>query len=140
MTMSDLVVRTKLARYLALREEASAVKAEMETVKEELKPYLNSARENAAGSKVIDLDSPVQSGGRVYPTLQYTKKVSRSLNEERALEFLMSDQAFEAALDRTPRVDQDGLWDLYINEFIPQEVFDSFFDEKVTWAFTPISD
>lgn len=140
MMTNDLVVRTKLARYLALREDLNEIKKDMEDVKEELKPYLNSARENAAGSKVLDLDSPVQSGGKVYPTLQYTKKVSRSLNEERALEYLLSDQAFDVALDKTPRVDQDGLWHLFVEELIPQEVFDSFFDEKVTWAFTPISD
>jgi len=138
--LNDIVVRTKLARYLLLREQAAQLKKDMEDVKEEMKPYLDKARENAAGSKVLDLDTPLNSGGKEYSAVQYTKKTSRTLNEERALEYLTSDAAFEAALDTTPRVDQDGLWDLYVNDMIPQEVFDTFFDEKISWAFTPITD
>jgi hypothetical protein len=116
-------------------------KQQMEKVKAELKPYLDKARENAAGSKVLDLETKINGPDhKEYSALQYTKKVSRTLNEERALEYLTSDAAFETALDTTPRVDQDGLWDLFVNDMIPQEVFDSFFDEKVTWAFTPIAE
>ena len=138
--MTDLVVRTKLAKYLALRDEANALKKEMEDVKAEMKPYLDKARENAAGSKVLELDSPLRNGDKDYSAVQYTRKVKRTLNEERALEFLKSDQAFEIAIIQTEHVDQDALWDLFVNELISEETLNSFFDETITWAFTPIAE
>jgi hypothetical protein len=139
--LSDLVVRTKLARYLALREEVKHLKKEMEDTRDELVPYIQSSgRENAAGSKVLALDNPMKMGEAEYLAVQYTRKSSKIINEEKALEYLTSDAAFETALDTSPRVDQDGLWDLYVNDMIPQDVFDSFFEEKVSWAFNPIAE
>lgn len=138
--MNDLVTRTKLAKYLALREEIKALKKEMEGTRDELIPYIKAGRENAAGSKVLELDNPVNLGEDTYKAIQYTRRVQKTLNEEKALEYLTSDPFFEVALDTSPRVDQDGLWDLYVNDLIPQEVFDSFFDEKVSWSFNPIAE
>lgn len=139
--MSDLVVRTKLAKYLDARAQMNYAKRAMEDAKEELKPYLDNARENAAGSKVLDLETKVNGpDAKEYSAVQYTRKVSRTLNEEKALNYLRRDQAFESAIVTVDHVDQDALWDLFVNDLIPQEVFDSFFDEKVTWAFTPIAE
>jgi hypothetical protein len=139
--LTDIVIRTKLAKYLTLRQEIKDLKKEMEDTRDELVPYIKSqGRENAAGSKVLELDNPMKMGEDNFQAVQYTRKSSKILNEEKALKYLTSDAAFEAALDTSPRVDQDGLWDLYVNDVIPQEVFDSFFEEKVSWAFNPIAE
>lgn len=137
---NDLVVRTKLARYLLLRDNASELKKQMEDVKDELKPYLDKARENAAGSKVLELDTPLNVAKKDYTAVQYTRKVRRTLNEERALKFLKKDQAFEAAIVTVEHVDQDALWDLFVNDMISEEELNGFFDEVVSWAFNPISE
>ncbi len=153
--MSDLVVRTKLARYLDARAQMNLAKKQMEDVKEELKPYLDKARENAAGSKVLDLETKVNGPDlKEYSALQYTRKVKRVVNEERVLEFLRTKQNSQSEEDAgwddwvsnsgviitTEHVDQYVLWDAFVNDMITQEELDSFFSETVTWAFTPIAE
>lgn len=150
----DDIVRAKVARYVMLREDMALIKQSMEDVKAELKPYLAQGRENAKGSKVLDFKEPLTVGGKVYPGVQNTRKVKRTLNEERVLEWLSAKQNSEAEDDvgwddivsntgvikYVQHVDFDVLWDLHVQNLITEEELDSFFDEDVTWAFTPISE
>lgn len=135
--MTENVVKTKVAAYLLLNAEEKALKAKKERLKAELEPYLQQADVNSKGSKVIAFGEPLEIDGTRYKSLQKVRKESKVLNEERALEFLKKDQAFEACIITVEHVDQDALWDYFVNDLITQEELDSFFDTTVTWAFSP---
>lgn len=133
----DLVTRTKVARYLLLNEEAKSIKAQQAELKAELEPLLLAADTNARGSHVLGFSQPVSVAGVNYTNLQRVRKESKVLNEERALEFLLKDQAFETAVEQSYHVNQDALWELFVEDFIDQATLDSFFDITVSWAFQP---
>lgn len=139
----DDIVRAKVARYVMLREDMALIKQSMEDVKAELKPYLAQGRENAKGSRVLDFKEPLTVGGKVYPGVQNTRKVKRTLNEERVFEWLTSGpqvQHYNDVVVTVKHIDFDALWDLHVKDVLTEEELDSFFDEDVTWAFTPISE
>lgn len=145
--MSDIVVRTKLAKYLTLREEAKAIKQEMEDTRDELLPYISDlGRQNAAGSKVISLDIPVKMGEDNFIGLQHTRKVRQFFNEDAVKEWF--DTIPEADYTDTHRTIQtlltkslqDELWELFVQDLITEETMATFTGEVVSWAFNPISE
>ncbi len=144
--MTDLVVRTKLAKYLALRDEIKELKKEMEGTRDELIPYIKAGRENAAGSKVLDLDNPVKLGEDTYQAVQYTRKSQKTLKEDFIKQYIESvpdDQFTEDHLEVlkvVTVVDQDAWWNLFVKDLIDQETFDASLDEKVSWSFNPIAE
>lgn len=134
-----MMARVKLARYLALRDEVNALKKQQELAKQEMLPYFSDARENAAGSKVIDFEEPLKSGGKNYSGVQYTKRVSRTLNEDAVLEWLdKHPEHRDKVLKTVEVVDQDELWDLFATDVIDDLTFKSFQKESVVWAFDPL--
>lgn len=134
-----MMARVKLARYLALRDEVNALKKQQELAKQEMLPYFSDARENAAGSKVIDFEEPLKSGGKNYGGVQYTKRVSRTLNEDAVLEWLDTHPEYRDKVLKTVEVvDQDELWDLFATDEIDELTFNSFQLESVVWAFDPL--
>lgn len=145
--MTDIVVRTKLAKYLTLRQEVKDLKKEMEDTRDELVPYIKSmGRENAAGSKVLELDNPVKMGEDNFQALQYTRKSSKRLNEDFIKEYIKSisdDDFTEHHLDvikTVEVVDQDAWWNLFVQDLIDDETFEKGFTETVSWAFNPIAE
>lgn len=145
--MTDIVIRTKLAKYLTLRQEIKDLKKEMEDTRDELVPYIKSqGRENAAGSKVLELDNPMQMGEDNYQALQYTRKSSKRLNEDFIKEYIKSvpdDDFTEHHLDvikTVEVVDQDAWWNLFVHDLIDDETFEKGFTETVSWAFNPIAE
>ncbi|WPH58231.1 host nuclease inhibitor [Streptomyces phage LuckySocke] len=145
--MTDIVVRTKLAKYLTLRQEIKDLKKEMEDTRDELVPYIKSqGRENAAGSRVLELDNPVKMGEDNFQALQYTRKSSKRLNEDFIKEFIkaVSDDDFtEHHLDvikTVEVVDQDAWWNLFVQDLIDEDTFEKGFTETVSWAFNPIAE
>jgi vacuolar-type H+-ATPase subunit I/STV1 len=145
--LTDIVVRTKLAKYLTLRQEIKDLKKEMEDTRDELVPYIKSqGRENAAGSRVLELDNPVKMGEDNFQALQYTRKSSKRLNEDFIKEFIkaVSDDDFtEHHLDvikTVEVVDQDAWWNLFVQDLIDEDTFEKGFTETVSWAFNPIAE
>ena len=145
--MTDIVIRTKLAKYLTLRQEIKDLKKEMEDTRDELVPYIKSqGRENAAGSKVLELDNPVKMGEDNFQALQYTRKSSKRLNEDFIKEYIKSisdDDFTEHHLDvikTVEVVDQDAWWNLFVQDLIDDETFEKGFTETVSWAFNPIAE
>lgn len=134
---NDFLVKNKMAQYLLRQADIKELQAEQVRLKEELEPYLSAAPTNARGSHVIEFAEPLELDGKRYKSLQKVRKESKVLNEERALAFLTSDQAFECALVTVQHVDQDALWDLYVNDFITEEELNSLFDITETFAFSP---
>lgn len=148
--MSDMTIKAKTAAYLILAQEIKDKKALQEQLKNELAPYLDKAEENVRGSRVIAFEEPIEVFGTRYKSLQRVRKESKVLNEERTIEWL-DQQARDASPDGLPfkdsmwydpiitvkHVDQDALWDLFVNEHITQEELDSFFDTTVSWSFLP---
>lgn len=135
----SMVARVKLMKYLALRDEVNALKKQQELAKKEMLPYFEEARENAAGSKVIDFEEPLKSGGSSYGGVQYTRRVSRTLNEEAVLEWLDANPEYRDKVLKTVEVvDQDEIWDLFASEIIDDLTFKSFQVESVVWAFDPL--
>lgn len=145
--MTDIVVRTKLAKYLTLREEMKQLKRELEDTRDELVPYIKSqGRENAAGSKVLELDNPVKMGEDNFQALQYTRKSSKRLNEDFIKEYIkgVSDEDFTEhhleVIKMVEVVDQDAWWNLFVQDLIDDETFEKGYTETVTWAFNPIAE
>jgi hypothetical protein len=133
-----------------LNKEIADRKKLQENLKTELEPYLQQADTNARGSHVIPFNEPLEIFGSQYGSLQKTKKVSKVLNEQRVIDFL-NQKAVDASPDGRPfsdskwyspivtvqHVDQDVLWDLFVQDLITQEELDSFFDSTVSWSFNP---
>lgn len=145
--MTDIVVRTKLAKYLTLRQEIKDLKKEMEDTRDELVPYIKSqGRENAAGSRVLELDNPVKMGEDNFQALQYTRKSQKTLNEDAIKAYIKSvpdDQFTEHHLEvikLVETVDQDAWWNLFVHDLIDEETFESGWTEKISWAFNPIAE
>lgn len=134
---SELLIKNKVAKYLLLNQDIAALEAQKKLVKAELEPYLREAPLNSRGSYVIDFGDSLDVAGTRYKGLQKVRKESKVLNEERALAFLRQDQAFECAIDVVEHVNQDALWDLFVNDMISQEELDSFFDVSESFAFMP---
>lgn len=145
--MTDIVLRTKLAKYLTLREEAKAIKKEMEDTRDEILPYVSDlGRENAAGSKVFSLDMPVRMGEDNFVGMQHTRKVRQFFNEGAVREWF--DSVPEEDYTDTHRTIQtlltknlqDELWELFVQEKITEETMATFTGEQISWSFNPISE
>lgn len=150
--MSDNpAIKAKVAAYLLLNKEIADRKTAQENIKKELEPYLSEAETNARGSYVLSFTEPLEVNGQKYASLQKVRKQSKLLNEQRVIDFLMNRANSEdehwmgwddlvsdsGVIVTVQHVDQDVLWDLFVQDLITQEEFDSFFDVNVTWAFSP---
>lgn len=146
--MSDIAIKTKVAAYLLLKKEIEDKKKQQEDIKKELAPYLEAADTNARGSYVLPFEEVLEVNGQRYKELQKTRKESRVLNEERAIKFFedkanSEEPGWDDLVDSSgiivyvPHIDQDVLWDLFVQDMITQEELDSFFDVTITWAFSP---
>lgn len=149
--ISDTSIKAKVAAYLLLNKEIADRKGLQEGIKKELEPYLRDAETNARGSYVIPFEQPLKVDGKEYASLQKTKKVSKVLNEQRVIDFLMDRANSEdehwmgwddlvsnsGVIVTVQHVDQDVLWDLFVQDMISQEELDSFFDVTVSWSFNP---
>ena len=147
----NAAVKSKVAQYLLLNKEIADRKAMQDNLKQELEPYLQEAETNARGSHVIPFSDVLEVNGKRYASLQKTRKESKVLNEQRVIDFLMeranSDDEYWAGWDdlvsnsgvivTVQHVDQDVLWDLFVQDLITQEELDSFFDVTVSWSFNP---
>lgn len=145
--MNDIVLRTKLAKYLTLREEAKNLKQEMEDTRDEILPYISDhGRENAAGSKVFSLDNPVKMGEDNFVGMQHTRKVRKYFNEDAVREWF--DSVPEEDYTDTHRTVQtlltknlqEELWELFVQDLITEETMETFTGEIVSWAFNPIAE
>lgn len=137
MEISEKVVKNKTAAYLLLNMEINERKQMQQAIKEDLEPYLNEAETNARGSFVIPFSEMLEIGGTKYKAVQKVRKESKVLNEDRTLAFLTSDQAFECAIVTVQHVDQDALWNLFVQDMITQEELDGFYDTTVSYSFLP---
>jgi len=136
----NAAVKSKVAQYLLLNREIADRKAMQDNLKAELEPYLQAAETNARGSHVIPFSEVLEVNGKRYASLQKTKKVSKVLNEDKVIEWAyqtLSGRDIERLIVTVQHVDQDVLWDLFVNEELTQEELDSFFDETVSWSFNP---
>jgi len=140
---SDMVVKNKVAQYLLLKKEIEDRKTLQDSLKKELDPYLQKADTNARGSHVLAFEEPLEVHGQRYSSLQKTRKESKVLNEERVKDWAyltLSERELERLVVTVQHVDQDVLWDLFVNEELEQEELDSFYDTTVTWAFSPVKE
>jgi hypothetical protein len=145
--LTDIVLRTKLSKYLALREEVKDLKKEMEDTRDEILPYIaDMGRENAAGSKVVSLDIPVKLGEDNFVGMQHTRKVRQFFNEDAVREWF--DSVSEEDYTDTHRTIQtlltknlqDELWELFVQEKITEETMATFTGEQISWSFNPIAE
>lgn len=150
---SDASVRAKVAAYLLLNQEIADRKEMQANLKAELDPYLQEAETNTRGSHVIPFSEVLEVNGKRYASLQKTRKESKVLNEDRVIDFL-NQKAIDASPDGRPfadskwyspivtvqHVDQDVLWDLFVQDYVDETTLESFFDKIVTWAFTPVKE
>lgn len=133
-------VRAKVAAYLLLNQEISDRKEMQANLKAELEPYLQEAETNARGSHVIPFSEVLEVNGKRYASLQKTRKESKVLNEDKVIEWAyqtLTEYDRERLIVTVQHVDQDVLWDLFVNEELGQETLDDFFDVSVSYSFNP---
>jgi len=149
--MSSDLVRSKVARYLLLKQDIKDLQDQQARVKLELEPYLKAAPTNSRGSYVVEFEDALEIDGVRYKSLQKVRKVSRVLNEERTTEWLYAKVNSESEEDihwddlvsnsgifvTVQHIDQDVLWDFFVNEYITEEELNSFFDVTESFAFSP---
>lgn len=149
--MSEFLIKSKVAAYLLLNEEIKDAKAQQAKLKEELDPYLESAQTNARGSRVLVFSDALQVGDTKYSGLQRVRKESKVLNEERVTEWLSAKQNSGSEEDifwddlisnsdifiTVRHINQDTLWDWFVQDLITQEELNSFFDVTESYAFMP---
>lgn len=149
--MEENLVKRKLSQYLLLKADIQSAQAEQARIKAELEPLLQEAETNARGSRVLRFSTPLQIDGVSYKELQKTRKESKVLNEERVIEWLSAKQNSEDEEDiywddlisnsdifiTVRHVNQDTLWDWFVQGYITDEELSSFFDINETWAFSP---
>lgn len=137
---SDTAIKAKVAAYLLLNKEIADRKAMQDNLKAELEPYLQQAETNSRGSHVIPFSEVLEVNGKRYASLQKTRKESKVLNEDKVIEWAyqtLSGADIERLIVTVQHVDQDVLWDLFVNEELEQEELDNFFDVSVTYSFNP---
>ena len=149
--MSEDYVKRKLAQYLLLQQDIKRAQEEQKIIKSQIDPYLDEAETNSRGSYVIPFTDSLQIGETKYKGLQRVRKESKVLNEERVLEFLDAKQNSEDEEDiywddlisnskiyeYTKHVNQDVLWEWFVNDYISQDELESFFDVTESYAFLP---
>lgn len=149
--MNDYLVKNKLAQYLLLNQDEKEIKVKKERLKQELEPYLQSAPVNVRGSSVLVFSDALEVDGVRYAGLQKVRKESKVLNEERVTEWLSAKQNSESEEDifwddlisnsdifiTVRHINQDTLWDWFVQDYISQEELNSFFDVTESYAFMP---
>lgn len=149
--MSEYLVRNKVAQYLLMSQEIKDLKAQQDRLKQELDPYLQAAQTNARGSYVVEFAEPLEIDGTKYKSLQKVRKESKVLNEARVTEWLSAKQNSESEEDifwddlisnsdifiTVRHINQDTLWDWFVQDYITQEELNSFFDITESFAFMP---
>jgi hypothetical protein len=134
-----------------MSQEIKELKASQERIKSELEPYLQAAETNTRGSHVIGFDEPLEVFGTRYSGLQKVRKESKVLNEERVKDWLFEKQNSESVKDSywddlirnsdifitVRHIDQDVLWDWFVQDYIDEETLNSFFDVTYSYAFLP---
>lgn len=136
----NAAVKSKVAQYLLLNREIADRKTMQDNLKKELEPYLQAAETNARGSHVIPFSEVLEVNGKRYASLQKTRKESKVLNEDKVIQWAydtLTERDRERLIVTVQHIDQDVLWDLFVNEELTQEELDSFFDVTVSWSFNP---
>lgn len=97
--------------------------------------------EDDKGSQFVLLPEPVEDPkGRTITTVKREKRVSQSLNEERANELLGSKGLLEQCITFVPVLDEDAVLALNYGEQLSDADLQSLYDEKVTWAFVQVEE
>lgn len=93
--------------------------------------------EDERGSRWWKFNPPVNSydGRKVYTSIKRERRVSRSLDTDRAEIWLRANKLYDSCVTLEPVFDEDLMLALNFNDMIPDDVLDSFYDENVTWAF-----
>jgi hypothetical protein len=134
------IVKNKTAAYLLLGQEIKNLKAQQDNIKWELDPYLSEADTNGRGSHVIGFDEVLVIAGQPYKGLQRVRKESKVLNEERVMEWsykTLSERELSDLIVTVQHIDQDVLWNLFVEDMLTKEELDELFDVTVSWAFQP---
>lgn len=149
--MEENLVKHKLAQYLLLKADIQSAQAEQARIKAELEPLLQASETNTRGSRVLAFSTPLEIDGVRYKELQKTRKESKVLNEERVKNWLRAKVDSESEEDiywddlvsnsdifiTVTHINQDTLWDWFVEGYITDEELSSFFDINETWAFNP---
>lgn len=111
----------------SLTEEGDKIKKDLSAIVEE------QGDTDEDGSQWLNLPSEVDD----IASLKRERRVSRSLNQERAVELLTEKGLFDRVMVTTPVVDEEELMACVYEELLTADEVDSIYDTKVTYAFVP---
>lgn len=134
------IARNKTAAYLLLGREIKALKDQQEELKLDMEPYLREAETNARGSHVIDFGEPLEIDGTRYKGLQKVRKQSKVLDEDAVKAWAyktLTERQINDLIVAVEHVDQDVLWNLFVNDELTQDEFDGMFVVNESWSFLP---
>lgn len=133
-------VEGKTQQYLSLGEEIKALEARRNALKKDLGAVVDDNGDaDDKGSLFLELDTPIVVGNKTYTHLKRERRSSPQFLEEKAEEWLHTNGLWDEATETITVIDQDKLYVLNQQERIPDDVLDSFFEDKITWAFVPVT-
>lgn len=120
-------VSAEITQYKALKEQIKLLESRQTQIKtrlvEALKAY---GEEDLKGHLVLDLGDDLKA--------TYQKKVSESINNDRAVELVKSKGLEKECIVQVPTLDQDALMAQYYKGTVSEEDIDSIKDSKVIYA------
>lgn len=130
----------QVKEFLVVRNEEVEFKKRKEFLRDKLSAVVQEKGEqDEKGSFILDLEQPLEVGGKTYTSLKHERKVSQQFLEDAAEEWLESNGLLAEAQETVTTVvlDHDAIYRLNQEGKIPDEVLDSWFEDKISYAFKP---
>lgn len=132
----------QVKEFLVVRNEEVEFKKRKEFLRDKLSAVVQEKGEqDEKGSFILDLPESITVGGKEYTSLKHERKVSQEFLEDEAEEWLQANGLLAEAQETVTTVvlDHDAIYRLNQEGKIPDDVLDSWFKDKVSWAFKPLT-
>lgn len=91
------------------------------------------------GHVFLDLPEQLTVGDTTYAAIKREKRVTRSVDQDRAWDLAKARGVFERLFPLKPTFDEQELYVLYEEGLITEQEIDRLFDVKETWALKPVA-
>jgi hypothetical protein len=130
----------KLRLWVHLRTQMERTQGQLNHLRDELNAHVDQfGYSDESGHLRLEIDRPFEFGGKRYEGIKRERRVSRTLNEERAQSLAQAKGLLERLFPMRPVLDADELYVLYEEGLLTENEIDDLFDARVTWAFKPQS-